>query len=690
MEIARGTDFQPEKSSTVRADVGKSKSEYSPDIDGLRALAVISVIINHFNKDILPGGYLGVDIFFVISGYVITSSLYDKPGRSITDLFLNFYVKRIKRLVPALVVCVVVSSLLICLFDPNPGISLRTGIASLFGFSNIYLLRQATDYFGASAQLNIFTQTWSLGVEEQFYIFFPFIVWFSGFGRLGQVGLNNLTKVVGVISFISSIIFIRKSNLNSPAAFYLMPTRFWELGAGSLVFLTLNSLRNPLILFLGKIKLWFVILSIVGVLFIPVNYSIYTTIAIVFLTAALIAVIKFQNNSYRILANPVLVYIGRISYSLYLWHWIVLVISRWTIGVHLWSAPLQVVLIFLFAAASYRYIENPMRHAPWSYSRVRSIIYGVCSLIGVAAFSVVLAKPLDGRLYSGTPPKLISKGVASLTDNYYLLNGVGSWGGKKCVLSDNLEVGKNISIESCTLGEFEGSKHRVMLIGNSFSTTFVRAFDQMILHDGYSVTITSSWGASPVPEVPNTGTWNKANDYYWNKIIPSLFSRLKSGDWVFLASDLAEFSPEKSSINSDQKLKILENGIVNLSKKLANQGVRLAVLHGNPFAREAECDPAVTAQWFTPFGGPCHFISKEKTLLRRSKLSDLLARLQDQEKIAIVDLIEVFCPGKICTYEASNGEMLYRDSFSHPSVEAARLSEPLIRSVLVGSKVEAR
>ena len=155
------------------------KQNYRDEIDGLRAFAVIAVIINHFNKDILPGGYLGVDIFFVISGYVITSSLSGRKSKTLD--FYQVFERRIKRLIPALIPFTLITGLLVCFFNPFPSVTLKTGITSLFGLSNIYLLKQSTDYFADSTQLNAFTHTWSLDLEEQFYFYFLFnlVYWFE-------------------------------------------------------------------------------------------------------------------------------------------------------------------------------------------------------------------------------------------------------------------------------------------------------------------------------------------------------------------------------------------------------------------------------------------------------------------------------------------------------------------------------
>ena len=138
------------------------ENKYRSEIDGLRALAVSTVIINHFNNNFLQSGYLGVDIFFVISGYVITSSLDTRKSKNFIQFILDFFERRIKRLIPSLIAFVSIISIIVCFFNPYPGLSLKTGLTSLFGLSNIYLFFQSTNYFSEATKLNVFNHTWSL------------------------------------------------------------------------------------------------------------------------------------------------------------------------------------------------------------------------------------------------------------------------------------------------------------------------------------------------------------------------------------------------------------------------------------------------------------------------------------------------------------------------------------------------
>ena len=379
-----------------------SGSSYRPEIDGIRAFAIVTVIINHFNKDVLPGGYLGVDIFFVISGFVITSSIYKKPSKNFKDFLSGFYERRIKRLVPALSVFVLITSILICLLNPSPILYLRTGLTSLFGLSNLYLLKHSTDYFGQATELNVFTHTWSLGVEEQFYIIFPFLIWFSGFGRQSNNGARNLFLTVGALTITSLIGFIYLYPINQPAAYFLMPSRFWEMASGCLLFLEFQK-RKSIEQLLEKVSPLLVLALILGVMYLPISWAVTSTIAVVALSSILIASLKKQTTVFTFATNPKVVYIGLISYSLYLWHWGILSISRWTIGIHWWSVPFQLALIFGLAVASYQWIETPLRKGSWFGKRWKTFVVGIGVLLTLSMNLFVLNKPLKGRLFIGDP-----------------------------------------------------------------------------------------------------------------------------------------------------------------------------------------------------------------------------------------------------------------------------------------------
>ena len=353
----------------------KSKKEiYRDELDGLRAFAVIAVIINHFNKNILESGYLGVDIFFVISGYVITSSLINKRFDKFKIFISSFYIRRIKRLLPALMFYVLPISLLIWILDPTAKESLRTGITSMFGISNLYLFSNAVDYFANSTELNPFTHTWSLSVEEQFYLIFPIIFWLSSFKSNKSKVKRNLLLILLLISTISLIAFIGIYNLNQPAAYFLMPLRFWEIALGSISYLIFTQ-KNSLSENLKRINPNIIILIIFSIYFLPLSYAIFSTVSIVFLTFILIFCLRDGSYISNLFKRKEILFIGKRSYSLYLWHWGVLSLSKWTIGISLWTIPFQILLIFLLSIISYSYIEHPLRNKQFKNGGIQLIKY---------------------------------------------------------------------------------------------------------------------------------------------------------------------------------------------------------------------------------------------------------------------------------------------------------------------------
>jgi len=665
-----------------------SGAGYRAEIDGLRALAVVAVILNHIDDRLLPSGYLGVDIFFVISGFVITGSLTRRPARSLGDLLLGFYSRRLKRLVPALLVFVVVVGILSCLVIPRPHTALRTGISALFGFSNVYLHSQATDYFGTATKLNPFTHTWSLGVEEQVYLLLPLVAWMTGFARPGAGGHRALFGVMGVASLGSLIAFVQLYPTQQAAAYFLMPPRLWEMGAGCLLF-CLGGVWPAAARGLGRLPPMAAVLGLVGVMLLPLAWAVPATVAAVVLTTLLIASLRQGTAAHRLFSRPALVGVGLISYSLYLWHWGVLSLSRWTIGLHWWSLPFQIGLMVLLSLASYRWVEKPLRQASWAPRRDRTIAIGVGGLATGAGLLIAVDNLPPFSLYAGRNPIPAGMGVESLVDPYRVKGAAGTWQGSPCVLANDGEAAKTIAIGSCTLGDFATARRRVLVVGNSFSASFAGAFDELVATDDYAVTITSAWAASPVGNfaaLGGSGPFAATNRAYWNRVVPGLVEQLSPGDWVFLVNDMVMFSPPSPGPGSRLILQTLGVGLSDFSASLARRGVRLAVLNGLPFAREANCHPAsAVPQWFSPFGGPCQMPGRAESLRRRQPLDDLLGELQRQGKLEVVDLFDLFCPEGACTYRARGGEILYRDEHSHPSKQAVQLAAPLIRDVLRSS-----
>ncbi|TGK33202.1 acyltransferase [Leptospira gomenensis] len=666
---------------------------YRKEIDGLRAIAVLAVILNHFDKKILPGGFLGVDIFYVLSGFVITASLSEKKYISFREYTVGFWTRRIKRLAPALFLCVSITLLLTFLFS-SPQIAasfltLHTGIFSLFGLSNLFLYGKAADYFSTIAELNAFTHTWSLGVEEQFYLVFPFLTWISGFVTKRKNGVRNFLILLSILSSISVIYYIKLSFTNPVKAFYLMPTRFWELALGSISFLLSQKVstekkRNGL--FLDRIvSVCFA--SILILLCLPQSgvYSEFSPLPVVLSTSVLLFAVEKQFLTARFLSLKPFVYMGTISYSLYLWHWSVLSVSRWTIGVNLWTAPFQLTFIFLFAIVSHKFLERPLRYSDWPelsigpYFKIGPIGYFfmTAALISSVTLFVVIPRYTTGKLYLGKWALLEKKGVETLQDDDS--HDGFEWKAKSCILSSNDEVGKKILPQNCSFGNFKEAKRRFLVIGNSFSAAEIEMFKILESSGEGAVMITSSWGAAPVPNVDYKGHWDEANRYYWNEVIPELIGKLRPEDVVLMINDGAPYSPETFTKSSAKNLNVLENGLESFIRSAAQKGLFVVYQSANPMLRESNCTPDLaTPQSWHVFGEPpCNYYSRQTSLRRRKEYHDLLLRLRDKhDNFFVLDLFDVFCPSELCRFYDDNGVFLYRDEFSHPSVEAGRLSQP--------------
>ena len=380
-------------------------THYRADIDGLRAAAVFAVIVFHYWGFPFPSGYLGVDVFFVISGYVITAYLFAADKITWADFLLTFYVRRIKRLAPALITCVVVSSILFALVTTHaPREAFASGAWSLVGFSNVYLLNQSQNYFSLDAELIPFTHTWSLGVEEQFYLVYPALIACVGYSwRMRRQTMGRAVATISVLSAASFCYYLFLQIQNPVAAFYLMPTRFWELGAGGLTyFATVSRLA-----FGGRWIANVCMLAVIGCFVAPSAWTPVTLPLCVALTASLILVNdRAASIASKALSLRPVVGIGRISYSLYLWHWTTLVIGRWTFGDSSALLPILLALATLFASASYLFVEAPLRRADWTGSNARTLVVGLFASFAAFLF-VDRAMSSFAKHYDANLPSLV-------------------------------------------------------------------------------------------------------------------------------------------------------------------------------------------------------------------------------------------------------------------------------------------
>ena len=641
-------------SKNIKGKKPSKQSRYLPEIDGLRAFAVIAVIINHFNKAILPNGYLGVDIFFVISGFVITSSLYQRRSKNFKDFIIGFYERRIKRLVPALSVFVLIMSIAICLFNPQPGTSLKTGLTSLFGVSNLYLIKQSTNYFAQSTELNPFTHTWSLGVEEQFYILFPVLIWFSGFGRQTKNGNRNLLIIIGTLAITSLIGFLYLYLINQSAAYFLMPTRFWEMASGCLLFLGVQK-RRSLEQFLEKVPPVLSMGLIVGVMYLPKSWAAASTIAVVVLSVILIASLKKGTRAFALFTHPKIVYTGLISYSLYLWHWGVLSISRWTIGIHWWSAPIQVALILSLSLASYKYIETPLRNGKWFGRKRKTLIVGGGILVTLSSLLIALDKPLKGKLFSG-------KNITSEAERNLLE-------GEACL--------KNISNETQCFFIDNKSNQTLWMIGDSH-TRYLKLTGERVANSlGINLKLFSA-GGTAFPPVKKYQKSNRKKELQrvddFKLVEKELYKGIKVGDFIYLSMRMPyhfggiyyAYPPsEFIFIKDDGSLHTQENAfedwglaVVNLAKIAQKKGAKIIIQTPTPEWEKQYINPRCSTldkQWFnslmkTNCQIESRFFIDEETGLYNHLFKKLIQLSRSNENIFLFDTYKIVCPSSMCSF----------------------------------------
>ena len=345
----------------------RAGERFRPDLEGLRAVAVLLVVLYHAGVPGFGGGYVGVDVFFVLSGFLITGIIVRELRDTGSVDLPAFYARRARRLLPAAALALVATVVASAVFLPplQVGDVAADGAAAALYISNIRFAVQATDYLQADLAPSPLLHYWSLGVEEQFYLFWPALLLLVT--RVGWGTPRRLAAVVGVVAAVSLALSLVLTQVNAPWAFYSLPTRAWELGLGAAVALVAArswSVGGRLAAFAATAGLLMVVVAgwrfHTGTPFPGFAALLPTTGAALIILAGLGAVPSIPG---RLLTLAPMRFLGRISYSLYLWHWPILVIPAAMAGAELPFA-LRLVLAAAtipIAAASQRWVEDPIR-----------------------------------------------------------------------------------------------------------------------------------------------------------------------------------------------------------------------------------------------------------------------------------------------------------------------------------------
>ena len=371
---------------------------FRPDIEGLRALAIVPVVVFHAFPSLMPGGYVGVDVFFVISGFLITSLLMHRLAASQYSV-ASFYGARIRRIFPALFV-MLLATVPLALWLPSTAwlqqYGRTLGATAVF-LSNMELYR-TTDYFDTAAELKPLVHTWSLAVEEQYYIVFPLLL--ALLYRRWRQGIVPVLATLGLVSLAMSIWWLQT---NPALAFYSSLSRTFELMIGSLLAVGLRAPVMSQAVREAAAALGLSLIVLACVLLSPRTPFPGAAALIPCLGAALLIWAGGQGNTWagQLISLKPLRWIGAMSFSLYLWHWPMLVATRhWVLGEpRAWQAAAAVAVSVLLAWASLKWVETPVRRA--SHTDKRLMLWGAACILVALAVAWVLTErtwwlmPLD-------------------------------------------------------------------------------------------------------------------------------------------------------------------------------------------------------------------------------------------------------------------------------------------------------
>ena len=621
-----------------------SNNRFQPEIQGLRAIAILLVVLAHASVPGMGSGFIGVDIFFVISGYLITGLIVRELEQTKTFAFSDFFIRRIRRLFPALLTMLILVSLAsIILLSPfeQTNQSISAGYASLW-VSNIYFAFSNLGYFEASTETNLFLHTWSLGVEEQFYLIWPVLILIL-YKANPHVSTGHKKMLLGlaVILLISLAASMYLSSSHPLWGFYLMPSRAWQFAVGAIVMLyTSNSARDVsdnasrAASVAGLLCIIFSIVLIKKSSLYPGLWALIPTIG-----TALILIGCSSRTS-----NPVSSFLrlqpmrklGDMSYSWYLWHWPIIVLgSLFLYDESFYTKIILAAISLIPAFVSLHCVETPIRRKNYTFrSSSRWLGYSACLMAGLFSVSKLWGhQTMEWR--SSDDQVAIQESLRDLPEIYSM--GCDQWY-------------HSAEVNVCTFGS-KNAKQRVVLFGDSIGAQWFQALASDYANDE-SLLLVVTKSSCPIVDEPfyyarigrmftECETWRNSTLNWLAELKP---------DMVFLGSSNVEFS-------KDQWV----SGTTRVLEKLASTTENVFILRATPQLDFNGLICLSRRSWqLNLIGEIGHCTSASANQYADNVHAWQKKAAANFDNVQTIDLNGFVCPGGICNAE-QNGLAVFRD-----------------------------
>ncbi|MET4687060.1 acyltransferase family protein [Sinorhizobium fredii] len=654
-----------------------TSGSFRPDIEGLRALAVSGVIAFHFGMTSLPGGFVGVDIFFVISGFLITRHLQQEVARSGTVDLWRFYARRARRLLPASLFVILVT-LLFGYFILAPSEQQFYSKGSLFASAymiNLWLIRWTVDYFAADASNNPFIHFWSLSVEEQFYLVWPALILICARLRPGKGGPFLLLAVVAAISFA---LCWYMTAVSQPWAFYFSPLRAWEFAFGGLASMALpqqwaRRFRfSPTLGWLGLLLIATAYLTVTEEIPFPGSIALVPVLGTVMVLLS--GAHEGAAGPKSILALRPFQEIGKLSYSLYLWHWPVIVYAG------IVEPELSVVdrllclaVTLLLSLFSYHFIENPIRHNGWLAARTGRSLGLAALLTGAGTTLAYGSAALAGYSFDGEQ-RLIQqsaerKSAAREFDS-------------ACVLEREA-----VQPKACAFGTAKPEK-TVVLLGDSHADHWSTPLKKIAENNGWRL-VTYLKSSCPAADVP---TWNSVLMRNYSEC--DAWKRRAFGEIAALKPDVVILSQYSSSyvrndINSvsshQMDVRDWAKGIKRSVETLERAGSDVVLLRDVPVHKSYLDKCVARALWQKRSPSDCD-TPRSEAVEETIPAAERKAALETHA--SYVDVVDLFCNRTRCP-AVIDGKLTFRDRHHIATPYAESLAPSLERAIFGESRVGA-